>query len=374
MRNFDFRVKKQSKDTKPRVGNIKTLHGEIETPAFMPCATIGSVKTLTPEELNKISVQIVLGNAYHLYLRPGIKTIKKSGGLHKFMGWEGPILADSGGFQVFSLAKLRKITEKGVEFQSHLDGSKLFFTPEKVIEIQKDLGSDIMLPLDVCSPANTPYKQAKEAMELTHRWAEKSTRAYQTSDVRYQAALFGIVQGVTYDDLRVESAKFIAERDFFGIAVGGLSVGEERKTMYHILDIIYPHLPKEKPRHLLGVGEPKDILEAVERGMDMFDSVLPTRLGRHGSVWTKRGRVNLNNEKYKLDQNPIEKDCQCYTCQHFTQSYIRHLVHEKEILGMRLATIHNLYFIVNLMKNTREAIFEGRFTEFKKEFLGKFKN
>lgn len=362
------------------MGKMKTAHGEIDTPVFMPVGTLGSVKTLSPDELKTIDAQIILGNTYHLYLRPGIEVIEKMGGLHKFMNWDLPILTDSGGFQVFSLGagtggiretngkSLVKLKKDGVEFRSHLDGSKHFFTPENVIDKQMEIGSDIMMVLDECAPHTSSKEYAKEAMERTHDWAKKSVDYWTSKKENKEQALFGIVQGVIYDDLRKESAKVISDLGFDGVAIGGLSVGESRDDMHHTLEIIEPILPKDKPRYLMGVGEPIDLLNAVERGIDMFDCVLPTRIARNGAVFTVKGRLNLNNSSFITDSDPIEKDCGCYTCQNFSRAYISHLIREKEVLGIRLTTIHNLHFILNLMKNIRTAIKEDKFLEFKEGF------
>lgn len=366
---FSFKITKKDSNSNARTGIVKTPRGKIKTPVFMPCATKATVKTLTPQEVKTLGYEIILGNAYHLYLRPGLEVIKKFGSLHNFMGWQGPILTDSGGFQVFSLSKLAKIKNNGVEFRSHIDGSKHFFTPEKVIKIQQTLGSDLMMPLDVCLAPDANFKKTKESMGLTHQWLLQSIKVHKFQ----KSALFGIVQGGFFEDLRKESARFIAAQKTFGIAIGGVSVGETRNEMYNIIDITIPELPLEKPRHLLGVGEPIDILESVERGIDMFDCVLPTRLARHNSAWTKNGRINLRNQKYQFSKSPIEKDCQCFACQNFSAGYLRHLTIENEMLGARLLTIHNLYFLQILMQNIRQTIKENKFLEFKKDFVKQFR-
>jgi len=366
---FEFKIKKVDKDTKARIGKITTNHGQITTPCFIPVATLGAVKTLSKEELETLGAGIILGNAYHLYLRPGIKIIKKFGGLHKFINWSKPILTDSGGFQVFSLAKLRRITEEGVEFSSHIDGSKHFFTPEKSIQIQNDLGADIIMALDECAPYPCSYKYAQAALERTHHWAERCKRYHRNKN----QALFGIIQGSVYKDLREKSSRFITALDFPGIAIGGVSVGEPRQKMYKVIDWCEPLIPKEKPRYLMGVGEPVDLIESIERGMDMFDCALPTRLARNGAVYTRKGRINLRNSRFKSDKDPIEKGCSCYTCRYYSRAYLRHLINEKEILGIRLTTIHNLYFIFNLINNIKKAIYRGEFLQFKKRFLRSFK-
>jgi len=365
---FSFKITKKDSRSNARTGVIETPRGRIKTPVLMPCATKGTVKTLTPQEVSRLGYEIILGNAYHLYLRPGLEVIKKFGSLHNFMGWQGPILTDSGGFQVFSLSKFVKIKNGGVEFRSYLDGSTHFFTPEKVVEIQRVLGSDLMMPLDVCLGVGANYQKTREAMELTHQWLLQSIKAHHSK----KSALFGIVQGGFFDDLRRESAQFIASQKTFGVAIGGVSVGEKRIQMYNAIDVVIAEVPFEKPRHLLGVGEPVDILEAVERGIDMFDCVLPTRLARHGSVWTKKGRISLRNQKYQFSKNSIDCDCQCYTCQNFSVAYLRHLVIEREILGARLLTIHNLFFINRLIENIRQAIKKDKFQELKTDFIKKF--
>lgn len=381
MQKFKFELKKE--DGKARLGKIITAHGEIETPVFMPVGTRASVKTLSPKEVEEIDAKIILGNTYHLYLRPGTKVIQKHGGLHKFMNWTGPILTDSGGFQVFSLGfgakdknlkKLVKIKEDGVEFRSHLDGSKHFFTPKSVIKMQKEIGADIMMAFDECAPADADKDYARDAMERTHRWAVECIEAHKEikSIYGFEQALFGIVQGVVYKDLRVESAKFISSLDFDGVAIGGLAVGETEKVRNEMLETVESHLPKGKPRYLMGVGFPQDILNAVERGIDMFDCVLPTRLGRNGTVWTYGGKLNLMNSSHLTDLNTIEKNCDCYTCQNFTRSYIAHLLRESEILGIRLTTIHNLRFVMRFMEDIRNSIQKGEFQKFKKDFIKKF--
>lgn len=381
MQKFKFELKKE--DGKARLGKITTAHGEIETPVFMPVGTRASIKTLSPKEVEDIDVKIILGNTYHLYLRPGTKVIQKNGGLHKFINWNGPILTDSGGFQVFSLGfgakdqtskKLVKIKEDGVEFRSHLDGSKHFFTPKSVVQMQKEIGADIMMAFDECAPADADKDYARDAMERTHRWAKECVEAHKKIKpfYGYDQALFGIVQGVIYKDLRIESAKFISNLDFDGVAIGGLAVGEPEKVRNEMLETVEPHLPKDKPRYLMGVGFPQDILNAVERGVDMFDCVLPTRLGRNGTVWTYQGKLNLMNSPFTNDLNPIEKGCDCYACQNFSRSYISHLLRESEILGIRLTSLHNLRFMMRFMEDIRNSIKEGAFKSFKKDFLSKF--
>ncbi len=382
---FSFKVKKSDPKSKARTGVFQTPHGDINTPVFMPVGTLAAVKTLSPDEVEKAGAEILLANTYHLYLRPGHELVKKMGGLHKWMGWNKPILTDSGGYQVFSLGagkrvkdqkKIVKILEDGVEFRSHLDGSKHFLTPEKVMEIETALGADIIMAFDECAPHFSDHAYAKVAMDRTHNWLLKCQKAHiklqkKTSNPRQ--ALFPIVQGVIYDDLRIESTKFCANLDLPGIAIGGLSVGEERATMYHILDTIQPYLPEKKPRYLMGVGTPKDILEGVERGIDMFDCVHITRMSRHGSFYDESGHQHLKNSKNKDDKNPLQKKCKCYTCSKFSKSYVRHLVMENEMLGARLLTIHNLHYLLNLMSKIRKSIEKGHFVKFKKDFLKNFK-
>lgn len=323
----------------------------------MPVGTKGAVKTLSSDDLKKLNAQIVLSNTYHLYLRPGEKLIKKMGGLHKWINWNKPILTDSGGFQVFSLgqspkAPLVKIHEDGVEFRSHLNGSRHYFTPEKAIKIQNDLGADIIMAFDECAPAKSSKKYFKQAMERTHKWAERCKKAHKSR----KQALFGIVQGGTYKDLRTQSAKFINSLDFPGNAIGGLSVGEDKKTMHKMIAATVPYLDPKKPRYLMGVGTPEDLLRAIKNGIDMFDCVLPTRLARHGTFWTKRGSFSIKNTKFKADKNSLEKNCPCEACQGYSRSYIRHLFTENEISALRLLTIHNLHFLLNFMQEIRTKI------------------
>lgn len=381
MNKFKFKLSKV--DRRARLGSITTPHGEIRTPVFMPVGTRGTIKTATPEEVYNLGARIILANNYHLYLRPGIEIIKKAGGIHSFMNWSGPILTDSGGFQVFSLGSgnknnksLVQIRDDGISFRSHLDGSKHIFTPENVIKMQEDIGADIIMCLDECARHDVNHKYANEAMKRTHGWAEKCLYTHIKSDRKssqgeYQA-IFGIVQGVVYDDLRTISAKYLGNLDFDGIAIGGLSVGESKSQMKHTLDIVEPLLPVEKPRYLMGVGSPEDLLEGIERGIDMFDCVLPTRIARNGTVWTKLGKLNLNNSGFSSDFSPIEIGCDCYACKHFTRAYIAHLLREHEVLGIRLTTIHNLRFLMRLMDEARMAINLSNFTDFKRNFLLSF--
>lgn len=357
----------EAKDGNARAGVIETPHGKIETPVFMPVGTQATVKTMTKEELEIIHSQIILGNTYHLYLRPGDKLVNDFGGLHKFMNWDKPILTDSGGFQVFSLGELRKIKEEGVHFRSHLDGSKHFLSPEKSIEIQNNLGSDIMMVLDECPPGMSSREYLIPSIERTTRWAKRCVDANKNKD---RQGLFAIVQGGIYEDLRDKSFEELSQYDddFSGYAVGGLAVGEPREDMYRILHYSTPKLPENKPRYLMGVGEPLDMLEAVESGIDMMDCVHPTRIGRHGTVFTKYGRLVIKNQSYYRDDRPLD-ECDCYVCKNYTRAYIRHLFKAEEILGQRLATYHNLHFLIKLMDNARKAIKEGKFKEYKEEFI-----
>ena len=357
----------EAKDGNARAGVIETPHGKIETPVFMPVGTQATVKAMTKEELEVIHSQIILGNTYHLYLRPGDKLVNDFGGLHKFMNWDKPILTDSGGFQVFSLGELRKIKEEGVHFRSHLDGSKHFLSPEKSIEIQNNLGSDIMMVLDECPPGMSSREYLIPSIERTTRWAKRCVDANRNKD---RQGLFAIVQGGIYEDLRDKSFEELSQYDddFSGYAVGGLAVGEPREDMYRILHYSTPKLPENKPRYLMGVGEPLDMLEAVESGIDMMDCVHPTRIGRHGTVFTKYGRLVIKNQSYYRDDRPLD-ECDCYVCKNYTRAYIRHLFKAEEILGQRLATYHNLHFLIKLMDNARRAIKEGKFKEYKEEFI-----
>ena len=365
-----FTITKKDKNTNARLGKLELPHAQIDTPVFMPVGTQGTVKAMLPENLNEMGVNIILSNSYHLYLRPGHKLIKKAGGLHKFMNWKGAILTDSGGFQVFSLDSLRKITDEGVIFRSHIDGSKHFLTPELAMEIQMDIGADIATTLDECISYPATYIQTKEAMDRSLKWA----KACKSSHIREDQALFGIIQGGFSPELRKNSASRMVELDFPGYNIGGLSVGEPKPMMYEMLEIVTPIIPVNKPRYLMGVGEPTSILEAVERGVDMFDCVLPTRNARNASVFTSHGPISLIRAGYKEDFTPIDSECDCYTCKHYTKSYLRHLFKAKEILASVLATWHNLYFMENLMRGIRNAIKEDRFKEFKEKFLREYKN
>ena len=352
---------------KARAGVITTPHGEIYTPVFMPVGTQATVKTMTPEEVKAIGAEIILGNTYHLYLRPSDELVAKFGGLHKFMNWDKPILTDSGGFQVFSLGALRKIKEEGVYFSSHIDGSKHFISPEKSISIQNNLGSDIIMVFDECPPGLSDRKYIIDSIERTTRWAKRCIEANKNPD---KQGLFAIVQGGIYEDLRDQSLNELSVMDegFSGYAIGGLAVGEPREDMYRILDYITPKLPENKPRYLMGVGEPLDMLEAVANGVDMMDCVQPSRIGRHGTVFTKYGRLVIKNAKYAEDPRPLDEDCDCYACKNYTRGYIRHLFKADEILGQRLATYHNLHFLIKMMNGARKAILEDKFAEYKEEF------
>lgn len=370
MEQFRFETIKICKQSGARIGKFYTPHGVIETPVFMPVGTQATVKSLSPDELKEINAQIILSNTYHLFLRPGSEIIKQAGGLHKFMNWDRPILTDSGGFQVFSLSDLRKITDDGVEFRSHLSGEKLYFTPEKAMQVQHDLGSDIMMSFDECTTYGTDYKKSKIAMDRTINWLD---RCYKSHDNNNQA-LFPIVQGNFYKDLRLESLERTKPYVKYGIAVGGLSVGEPKELMYEMLDVLKPHLPNEVPHYLMGVGSPDCILESVIRGIDMMDCVLPTRIARNGTAMTSTGKVVIKNAMYKSDFSPLDEKCDCYCCKNFTKAYLRHLVHADEILGARLLSIHNLRFLTHLMENIKKAIWEDRLLDFKEEFLKNYKN
>ncbi|MBC8434149.1 MAG: tRNA guanosine(34) transglycosylase Tgt [Desulfobacterales bacterium] len=364
---FSFKVIAESGTTRARAGLLQTAHGAVETPVFMPVGTLGTVKSLSPEELFDCEVGIILGNTYHLYLRPGCEVIRRFSGLHNFMHWDGAILTDSGGFQVFSLAKLRTITEEGVTFQSHIDGSQHVLTPEKAIEIQICLGSDIMMCLDECIQYPVDRDNAKGALELTTRWAARCKQIWQEHSDS-SGALFGIVQGGMFKDLRAMSADALLENDFSGYAVGGLSVGEPKDLMFEIADFTLPRLPDAKPKYIMGTGTPADLIELVALGADMFDCVLPTRNARNGQMFTKSGTMNIYNSRFKDDPEPVEAGCRCYTCQNYSKAYLRHLYMAKELLAYRLNTIHNIHFYISLMKRVRKAICKDRFSEFRKAF------
>ncbi len=351
-----------------RSATLHTAHGTIETPVFMAVGTRATVKAMTPEELKGSGCQVVLGNTYHLHLRPGEKTVAKLGGLHKFMNWHGPILTDSGGFQVFSLSQLRKMSEKGVEFRSHLDGTKSFISPEKSMEIQMDLGADIIMAFDECLPYPATREQTITSMDLTYRWLKRSKEAM----TRKASMLFGIVQGGLEVDLRLKSLEQITSVDLPGYALGGLSVGEPIELMHELVRAVAPHLPKNKPRYLMGVGTPLDLILSVDSGIDMFDCVMPTRVARNGTLFTWQGRVSIKRTEYKEDPSPLDPECDCYTCQNYSKAYLRHLFLSNEILSARLNTIHNLHFYFTLMNRSREAIREGRWAQFRDFCLTRF--
>ena len=356
------------KNSGARRGVIHTPHGDIQTPVFMPVGTQATVKSMTPEELKEVNAQIILSNTYHLFLRPGNEIVKKAGGLHKFMNWDRPILTDCGGFQVFSLSDLRKVTDDGVEFRSHLSGEKHFITPEKDMQIQEDLGADIIMAFDECTTYGTDYNKSKKAMERTLDWLDRCYKYHKDE----KQALFPIVQGNFYKDLRLESLERTKPYVKHGIAIGGLSVGEPKELMYEMLDTLNPHLPKDVPTYLMGVGSPDCILEGVIRGVDMFDCVLPTRVARNGTAFTSKGKVVVRNGEYKEDFTPLDDECDCYCCKNYTKAYIRHLVNAGEILGARLLSIHNIRFLTHLMEQIKQAIREDRLLDFKDEFLKKY--
>ncbi|WP_411343493.1 tRNA guanosine(34) transglycosylase Tgt [Paenibacillus sp. WLX1005] len=360
---------KTCKQSGARLGRVHTPHGVIETPAFMPVGTQATVKTMSPEELKQMDAHIILSNTYHLFLRPGHDLIREAGGLHKFMNWDRPILTDSGGFQVFSLSEMRKITEEGVHFRSHLNGDKLFLSPEVAMEIQNALGSDIMMAFDECPPYPAEYKYVKQSLERTTRWAERCLESHNRS---YDQGLFAIVQGGMHEDLRKQSALDLTSMDFPGYAIGGLSVGEPKHLMYQALDFTVPFLPTNKPRYLMGVGSPDALIEGSIRGVDMFDCVLPTRIARNGTTMTSEGRVVVRNAKYARDFGPLDPNCDCYTCQNYSRAYLRHLIKADETFGLRLTTYHNLHFLLNLMRNVRQAIMDDRLLDFRDEFFTQY--
>lgn len=365
---FRYKKRKQDKTSHARLGIITTPRGTIETPVFMPVGTQGTVKGIPQKMLDEAGASIILGNTYHLYVRPGMDIIKSHRGLHRFMGWNKPILTDSGGYQVFSLAKLRKITRDGATFNSHFDGRTITFTPEKVIQIQETIGSDIAMVFDECLAYPSSKTETKKSLELTVEWERRCKVAHK----KRKQALFGIVQGGMFKDLRKESIERIVEIGFDGYAIGGLSVGEPRELLYEMVHYVAPHMPQDKPRYLMGVGYPQDILEAVSAGVDMFDCVLPTRLGRNGTAFTSRGMVVVRNGKYANDKQPLDRACDCYTCKNFSRSYLRHLINCKEMLGSILVSYHNIYFFLNLMREVRKAIHTGCFNAFKCKFLRKY--
>ena len=370
MESLTYELLHECKQTGARRGIIHTPHGDIQTPVFMPVGTQATVKSMTPEELKEeVKAQIILSNTYHLYLRPGSKLVREAGGLHKFMNWDRAILTDSGGFQVFSLGDLRKITEEGVEFRSHLDGSKHFLSPEKVMEVENDLGSDIMMAFDECVKYPAEYEYTKQSMERTTRWAARCKAAHKNTE---KQGLFGIVQGGMYKDLREKSARDLVKMDFPGYAVGGLSVGEPKELMCDVLKFTTQFLPEDKPRYLMGVGTPDYLIEAVLRGIDMCDCVLPTRIARNGTALTSHGKVVVRNATYERDWGKLDEQCDCYTCKNYTRAYIRHLVKTNEILGIRLLSIHNLRFLTRLMEQVREAIEKDSLLDFKNKFYKEY--
>ena len=369
-----FKVLSNDSKTKARVCEVTTSHGSFQTPIFMPVGTQAAVKAIEHRELDEIGAGIILANTYHLYLRPGEEVIRHAGGLHKFMNWNKPVLTDSGGFQVFSLSGLRKVNQEGVEFKSHLDGSAHFFSPEKVIRIQRTIGSDIMMVLDECLENPSEYEKVKESVRLTTEWAKKSRDEFKNSEslYGYRQRLFGIIQGSVYKDLRKLSAEDLAELDFDGYAIGGLAVGEENEVMYDIVENTTEYMDENKPRYLMGVGTPEDLLNAVERGIDMFDCVMPTRNARNATMFTSKGKLRLRNLENKLNFNSPDEESDSYTAKNFSVAYLRHLFMSDEILAAQLATIHNLRFYLRLMEDSRRAILENRFSEFKKLFLEKY--
>jgi queuine tRNA-ribosyltransferase len=396
-----FQLLAQDRHSKARRGRVTTAHGVIDTPAFMPVGTQGSVKAMSPRELHEVNAQIILGNTYHLFVRPGLDVIKHFGGLHKFMNWDGPILTDSGGYQIFSLAKLRKITEEGVHFQNHVDGTPAFISPEIAMEIQATLGSDIAMTLDECPPYPCERDYAARSSEMTTRWARRckewrpenaqpasardglrrGERPIEESDLSAirnpQSAInplvFGIIQGATFEDLRKQSAQAMVDLDFDGYAIGGVSVGEPEEEMMRAVESSEPFLPKDKPRYAMGLGTPPQLLEMIARGMDMFDCVLPTRLARNGTAFTSTGTINLKNAEFTMDKGPIEEGCACSTCREFARGYIRHLVKSEEILGLRLISLHNLHFYLDLMRQARSAIENESFDQFRKGFVSNYR-
>lgn len=366
--SLTYELLKRDKNTEARLGKVKTPHGEIDTPIFMPVGTQATVKAMTAEELKEIGAQIILSNTYHLFLRPGSKLIAEAGGLHRFMHWDRPILTDSGGFQVFSLSALNEITEEGVYFRSHLDGSQKFISPEISMEIQMDLGSDIVMAFDECPPYPADYDYIARSLERTIRWAKRCKKAMTAED----QALFGIIQGGVYENLRRESVEALVEIGYPGYALGGLSVGEKNEEMYKVLEFTVPHIPEDKPHYLMGVGTPEDLLEGVQRGIDMFDCVMPTRIARHGAVFTSAGRITIRNVEFERDFTALDHDCDCYVCKNYSRAYIRHLIKRNEILGVRLTTYHNLYFMLNMMKEIRNAIYKDSFLEYRRDFYNKY--
>lgn len=369
---LQFELAHTDLNSKARAGRITTDHGEIATPIFMPVGTVGSVKAVTQHQLaNDIKAEIILGNTYHLYLRPGLETIEKAGGLHKFLHWKKPILTDSGGYQVFSLAGTRKIREEGVTFQSHIDGSRHLFTPETVINVQRSIGADIVMAFDECPPGGSDHKYARKSMELTHRWLDRCITQFDSTPDKYNYTqnLFPIVQGGVHHDLRIESCEYIVSKDAAGNAIGGLSVGEPEQTMYEICDLCCDHLPNNKPRYLMGVGTPWNILECIGLGIDMFDCVMPTRNGRNAMLFTTKGIINIDNKKWEHDFSPIDDGIDCEVSNYYSKSYLRHLLKSKEILGLTIASVHNLAFYMWLVKEARQKIREDNFVSWKNSMI-----
>ena len=366
MKDFSFEITHICKQSNARCGILHTPHGDVETPIFMPVGTLATVKFLSPEELKDLGAGIVLSNTYHLWLRPGSDIVEKAGGVQKFMNYPGPMLTDSGGFQVFSLADSRKITEEGVTFKSHLDGSKLFISPEDSIHIQNQIGADIIMSFDECIPYPATYEYAKQSTLRTLRWAKRGKEAHQKAD---KQALFGIVQGSSYEDLRKMCAEELVKMDFDGYSIGGTSVGEDKETMYKMIDYAVKYLPEDKPRYLMGVGALNDLLEGISRNVDMFDCVLPTRIARHGTLMTSKGRISIKKAIYKDDFSPLDPNCDCYTCKNYTKAYLNHLYRCEEGFGSRLMSIHNIRFLTKFMEEARRAIKEDRFNDFKNDIL-----
>lgn len=369
-----FEVLASDSTSRARRGRLRTRRGVIETPVFMPVGTQGTVKAVSPRELHELQAQIILGNTYHLFVRPGLEVIRKLGGLHRFMGWDGPILTDSGGFQVFSLAKLRRITEEGVHFQNHLDGAPCFIGPETSMEIQQTLGADIVMAFDECPPHPCAHADAAKSLDLTLRWEQRCLDWWGTQQESKRPLLFGIVQGSSYADLREKSARALVAMGWDGYAVGGVSVGEPEAEMMAAVERAVPYLPEGHPRYAMGLGTPPQMVEMVARGIDMFDCVLPTRIARNGTAFTTQGSINLKNACFTLDEKPIEEGCGCYACAHFSRAYLRHLVKAEEILGLRLITLHNLHFYLGLMAQMRTALEAGVFAEFRREFVGAYRS
>lgn len=367
-----FSLLNKDPNSNARAGILETDHGSIETPIFMPVGTAGTVKAVHQRELTEdIKAQIILGNTYHLYLRPGLDVLEQAGGLHKFNGWDKPILTDSGGYQIFSLAHKRKLSEEGAEFMSHIDGSKHFFTPESVMDIERTIGADIIMAFDECTPYPCEYNYAKNSMGLTHRWLDRCVERFRSTEPKYgyHQELFPIVQGSVYKDLRIQSAEYIASKNCFGNAIGGLSVGEPAEEMYAMTEVVCNVLPKDKPRYLMGVGTPANILESIALGIDMFDCVMPTRNARHGLLFTQNGIINIKNEKWKNDFSPIDETSDCFADKNYTKAYLRHLLVCGEILASQIATLHNLHFYLWLVKESRKRIIDGTFTEWKNKMV-----